>query len=203
MALVIKQSITLGGGSIVGSISINGGAIRGEGGPVRPRIVLPIKFELNPQPEGTQITVTSFTATLGANQYPSPTNALCRPVTRQLISGFPAASQRYASEYTEEVRLYLTQSEVEDIEALRHTTNTEIFTLYVDVDVVMAALKIVKGTGTEQAPWNSQYGILAELLPFWTTKVQPLQMDIEQSTWVREVLPGLTDLVDVPARRID
>jgi hypothetical protein len=33
--------------------------------------------------------------------------------------------------------------------------------------------------------------MLSEVLPFWTTQVQPLQINIEQSTWVNHVLPGL------------
>jgi hypothetical protein len=31
----------------------------------------------------------------------------------------------------------------------------------------------------------------AEVFPFWTTQVQPVQINIEQSTWVNNVLPGL------------
>ena len=31
----------------------------------------------------------------------------------------------------------------------------------------------------------------SEVLPFWAVQVQPLQINIEQSVWVREVLPGL------------
>jgi len=191
MAQINKQSIVLGGGQRAGSISVNGGAVRGEGGPLRPRLVVPLKIEMNAQPKGAMIAVISFTASLVVNPNTSPTQVLCQPVTRQLVSRFPAASQTYAFDYTEEVRFLLTNAEVEDIEALRHAMNTDVFTLHLDLDVAAAAIKSHNGTRTEQAPWNPQFGTFAEVFPFWTTQVQPVQINIEQSTWVRDVLPGL------------
>jgi hypothetical protein len=41
MAQINDVGITLGGGRIVGTISVNGGEIRGEGGPLRPQLVIP------------------------------------------------------------------------------------------------------------------------------------------------------------------
>jgi hypothetical protein len=191
MAQINKQPVVLGGGQRAGYISVNGGAVSGEGGPLHPRLVVPLKFEMGPQPKGAMIAVISFTASLVANPNTSPTQVLCQPVSRQLVSRFPAASQTYAFDYTEEVRFFLSEAEVENIEALRHAANTDVFTLHLDLDVVVAAIKSHNGTGTEQAPWNPQFGTFAEVLPFWTTQVEPLQINIEQSTWVNNVLPGL------------
>jgi hypothetical protein len=192
MAHIIKQDIVLYGGHIVGSISVNGGAIRGEGGPVRPRLVVPVKIEISPQPEDAMVAVTSLTASLGAQQYASPAQVLCQPVTRQLVSRFPAHSKpTIANEYTEDFRFFLSQAEVEDIEALRHTASSEVFTLYMDLDVVVAALKSHNRSGGESTSWIPQFGMLSEVMPFWTTQIQPLQINIEHATWVNNVLPGL------------
>lgn len=133
MAHVNKQNITLGGGRIAGSISVNGGAIRGEGGPVRPRIIVPLRIEMGAQPKDAMIAMISFTASLGAQSHASPTQVICQPVIRQHVSGFSAASRSYASEYTEDLRFFLTQTEVEDIKALRHAANSDVFTLYIDL----------------------------------------------------------------------
>ena len=191
MAHVICQSITLGGGRIVGTISVNGGAVRGEGGPIRPRLVVPVKFEMNALDENGMIAVTSFTATLGTDPYPSPANEICRQVFTHLVSRFPVHSQTYATNYTEDVRFVLSPAEVEDIEARRHASNSEEFVLYLNLDIVVSAMRSHNGTGTEQSSWNSNFGMFAEVLPFWTTQVQPVQINIEQSTWVNNVLPGL------------
>lgn len=47
MAQINDVGISLGGERIVAAISINGGEIRGEGGALRPQIVIPVKFKLN------------------------------------------------------------------------------------------------------------------------------------------------------------
>ena len=191
MAHINPQGIMLYGTISVGSVSVNGGAVRGEGGPVRPRIVVPLKIEMNPQHDDAMIAVVSLTASLGAQAHASPTQVLCQPVARQLVSRFPAHSGPRANEHTEDLRFFLTQAEVEDIEALRHGTNADVFTLFVDLDVVVAGLKSHNKTGTEQTSWDSRFGMFSEVLPFWAVQVQPLQINIEQSVWVREVLPGL------------
>jgi hypothetical protein len=191
MAHVNPQGIMLYGTISVGSLSVNGGAVRGEGGPVRPRIVVPLKIEMSPQPDDAMISVVLLTASLGAQAHASPTQVLCQPVARQLISGFPAHSGPRANEHTEDLRFFLTQAEVEDIEALRHGTNADVFTLYLDLDVVVAGLKSHNKTGAEQTSWDSRFGMFSEVLPFWTVQVQPLQINIEQSSWVNNVLPGL------------
>ncbi len=190
MAHINPQGIQLGMGPEVGSVSVNGGAILGEGGPVRPRLVIPLKIELNPQPEGAMIAVISLTAALGARPHASPAQVIAQPVSLPLVSGFRVASQRFKNERTEELRFSLTQVEVEDIEALRHAANADEFTLHLDLDLVVAAIKPGNRQDSETT-WDSRFGIFAEVFPFWTARVQPLQINIEQSTWVNKVLPGL------------
>lgn len=191
MAQINPQGILLYGTISVGSVSVNGGAVHGEGGPVRPRIVVPLKIEMSPQPDDAMIAVVALTASLGAQAHSSPRQVLCQPVTPQLMSRFPAHSGPRPSEHTEELRFFLSQAEIEDIETLRHGTNADVFTLYLDLDVVVAGLKSHNKTGTEQTSWDSRFGMYSEILPFWAVQVQPLQINIEQSVWVREVLPGL------------
>jgi len=190
VAHINPQGIRVGMGPDIGSVSVNGGAVLGEGGPVRPRIVVPLKFEMNPQPDDAMIAVISLTASLGVQPHASPAQVLCQPITRQLISRFPAHSQSHPTSHQEDLRFFLTQAEVEDVEALRHVSNAEVFTLYVYLDVVVAALKNHNQTGTEQTG-NARFGMFAGVLPYWTTQVQPVPINIENSSWVNNVLPGL------------
>jgi hypothetical protein len=191
MAHINPQGIMLYGTISVGSVSVNGGAVRGEGGPVRPRIVVPLNIEMSPQPDDAMIAVVSLTASLGARAHASPTQVLCQPVTRLLTNRFPAHSGPTTNSHTEELRFFLSQAEVEEIESLRHATSADVFTLFVDLDVTVAALKSYNKSGTEQTSWASAFGMFSEVRPFWAVQVQPLQINIEQSAWINNVLPGL------------
>src|ERR1019366_2620560 len=90
---------------------------------------------------------------------------------------------------------FLTQAEVEDIEQRRHVANTEVFVLYLGLDPIVAGLKNFNRSGPSssapETPWDPQYGMLSEVFPFWTASVAPIRIEVEQSTWVRDVLPGL------------
>jgi hypothetical protein len=191
VAHIIKQGVYLGGGNEVCSISVNGGAIRGEGGPLRPQLVVPTKFDMSQQPKDASVALTSFTASLGTMPHTSPGQTICQPVTRQLTSRFPATSQTYSYEHNEDVRFFLTAADVEDIEARRHAANSDIFTLYLSLEVVVVGLKTHNSQKDDQFPWNPMFGTFAEVFPFWTTPPQPIPINIEQSTWVNNVLPGL------------
>ena len=191
MAHINPQGIMLYGSISVGSVSVNGGEVRGEGGPVRPRIMVPLTIEMSPQPEDAMVAVVSLTASLGAQAHSSPRQVLCQPVTRLLTNRFPAHSGTTTNTHTEELRFFLSQAEVEEIETLRHATSTDVFTLFLDLEVTVAALKSYNKSGTEQTSWASGFGMFSEVRPFWAVQVQPLQINIEHSVWVREVLPGL------------
>lgn len=190
MAQINEVGITLGGGRIVGTVSVNGGEIRGEGGPLRPQLVVPVKFKVNQHSEGAMIAVTSLTATLGIEPHVSPANAICHPVFQNLVSRFPVTSQLYANEPIVELRFLMNATEVEHIEARRHVANSDVFTMHLNLDVVVAGLKPHNGPRNDEFPWD-QLGTFAEVFPFWTTQVQPVPINIDQSSWVNKVLPGL------------
>jgi hypothetical protein len=74
---VHSQSITVGN-RIVGAVSIDGGTVRGDGGPIRPQLVIPVKLQLNPAPENAQLAVCYVSALLSTDQNASPHAAVCR-----------------------------------------------------------------------------------------------------------------------------
>jgi hypothetical protein len=137
------------------------------------------------------IAVTSLTATLGADLYPAPGNGICGEISVPLESGFPVKSQTSANNHTVDVRFVLSTAEVEAIESRRHASTSDVFVLYLGLDIVVSALRSHNGTATGQTEGNSHAGMYAEVFQFWTTQVQPIQINIEQSTWVNNVLPGL------------
>ncbi len=192
---VHSQTITIGNRS-VGEIEIDGSAVRGEGGPIRPQLVVPLKLQLNPTPVDAQLAVCQVSARLSADQNASPHAAVCQPVSLSLMDGFHARSIPHGpNDHTVQLRFFLSPAEVEDLERKRHAAGGEVFTLYCGIDLIVAGLKtfnsLSPGKAPEPTPWEINFGMFSQVMPFWTTRVHPVWMQIEQSTWVRTVLPGL------------
>ncbi len=196
MAQVTKQSIVLGGGRIVGTVSVDGGAVRADGGPIRPQLIVPVTIQMNPQPDEAMIAIVWLFARLGTDQNASPHQAICQPISQQLVTGFHAHSLPHGTtDHTEYLRFYLSAAEVEDIERRRQAAGSDVFTLYLGLDPIVAGMKSYNSFGPgktpEPTPWNLQFGLFSQVLPFWTSQVSPVMVQIEQSTWVRNVLPAL------------
>jgi hypothetical protein len=88
---VNSQSITVGN-CIVGAVSIDGGAVRGDGGPIRPQLVFPLKLQLNPAARERAACFCYVSALLSTDQNASPHAAVCQPVSATLMDNFNARS---------------------------------------------------------------------------------------------------------------
>lgn len=195
MAQVSKQVIALGN-RIVGSVSVDSGAIRGEGGPMRPQLVVPLTVELGQQPVESSLAMLAVSADLSTDQSVSAQTSIAQSVSQSLLGGLPARSlPSGACDHTTQLRFFLTPDEVENIERRRHAQSADGVQLYLTTQPVVAAVKhhnsVTPNQPTEQTPWKLQYGLFSEVMPFWDAKVSPLLIQIEQSVWVRDVLPGL------------
>lgn len=196
MAQVHKQSITLGGGRLVGTVSVDGGAVRGEGGPLRPQLVVPVTLALNPQPDDSMLAVVWLHARLGFDQHASPHQLACQPISHPLVDGFHAHSLPHGStDHTAYLRFFLSPWEVADLEQRRHAAGADVFQLYLGLDPIVAGMKTFNSFGPGQTPeqtaWDIQYGMFSQVLPFWTVRIEPVWVQIEPSTWIRDILPGL------------
>ncbi len=192
---VNSQTITVGN-RLVGAVSIDGSAVRGEGGPTQPQLIVPLKLQLNPTPENAQLAICHVAARLGTDHNASPHTAVCRPVSVPLMDNFNARSIPHGPlDHTVQLRFFLSPAEVEDLERKRHASGGDIFTLYCGVDLVVGGLKTFNSFGQgqvpEPTPWDVNFGMFSQVMPFWMTRVSPAWVQMEQSTWVRSVLPGL------------
>jgi hypothetical protein len=196
MAQVQNQHITLGGSRGIGSVSVDGGAVRAEGGPVRPQLIVPLTIQMNAMPSEAMLGIVWLWARLAMDQFASPHMAICQPISEPLINGFHVHSvSRGVTDYTVQLRFFLTPAEVEDVEQRRHAGTEDVFALYLGLDALVAGFKTYNemqpGQQLEATTWDFQYGTFSQLLPFWTTQIMPVRVEVEQSTWVRNVLPGL------------
>jgi hypothetical protein len=194
MAQIQEQSIMLANRG-VGKVSINGGGIRGEGGALHPQLVVPMKFDLGNFPAEAMLAVYRVKATLAAEQHPYPGNALCRPTAEDLIDNFPVHSLPQGDiSRSVDLRFWLSSAEVENIETIRHKSPTSTFILHVAVEAGIAWVKTYNQMGqTAQpdSPWEMNFGMFSQLYPFWTCRIATIQVEIDQSHWIDNVLPGL------------
>jgi hypothetical protein len=196
MAQIQKQSITLGAGRIVGDVSIDCGALLGEGGPLRPCLVVPLTIMMQNRTLESMLAVTEITGRLCSDQNAFPQNALCAPQTESLTKGFPARSlPQGTSSHTAHLRFSMTSAEVEHLEALRHSSTADNFSLYLGLDVTVAGLRthneMVPDVKKKVSPWDTNLGLFSEVLPFWDSRIDVTLIQVEQSRWVRDILPGL------------
>lgn len=194
MPQINKQHITVSN-RIVGSMWVDGGAIRGDGGILQPQLIVPLTIEMGPMPEEAMVATVWVRARLLTDRSPGATPTT-RPVTELLLDGFPARSlPGAANDHTVELRMFLTMTELAALENHRHATSTDPFMVYLGVDAVVAGMRtyneLKPGEPQEPSAWHHQFGLLSEVLPFWNTRVDPLWISIEQTTWIRQVLPGI------------
>jgi hypothetical protein len=195
VAQVAKQSITVGGGQIIGSVRVDGSAVRGEGGPTSPRLVVPVAAEVEQRPAGAAIALCWLRGRLSTDPT-APATAIAQPATELLLHEYPVHSfPEGSSEYTVLLAFALTAAEVEELERRRHAQPGDAFALRLELDAVSAGLttynQIPVAPDAEVLPWGYEYGMVSELRPFWRTNIMPIPFTVEQSTWVRDVLPGL------------
>src|SRR4051794_27860576 len=118
---VFEQSIIVGSSRIVGAASVDGEAVRGEGGPARPQLIVPVSLQVNQRPDGSAIAVVALRARLSSVQNAAFYHPVCAPVTESLMSGFPVRSLPSGTiKHTAWLRFFLTHAEVTDLELRRH-----------------------------------------------------------------------------------
>ncbi len=187
-------------GQNIGQISVNGTEVRGEGGPINPQLVVPLEVQLDNQPDEAPLALGRLRATIGTDQIVWPATAICPPICVDLVGGFRVRSGSTSSTSRGgeqvELRFFLTLAQVEELERRRHANRDDAFCLYLQLGPTVIGLKNSNvprpGQARPSTIWDAKYGMYAELVVFWAAN-QPsaLRVDVETSTWVRRVLPGL------------
>jgi hypothetical protein len=191
---VQKSPITVGNRG-VGEVWVDGGTVRGEGGSLHPQLVVPLTIAMHPQPAESQIMLAWVRVGLSASDQAQPPTFACPTTTESLIDGFQARSLPSPYEHTIDLRLFMTQPEVAALEAQRQALPSDPFMLHLRVDGVAAGLvthnQIHPGQVPDESPWDLRHGMYSQVLPFWNTRIHPVRFAVEESRWVRGVLPGL------------
>ncbi len=184
----------------VGKVRIDSAQIRGEGGWLDPHLIIPIEIELYQRPENQQLVLTGISYSLKLVGNPGTANQIGSSAHLNLIRNmnyrtFPNAP----TVNTFQLSFNLTQEQVKKLEEAREDSQQSPFTLYVELEGLMAWLA---GTGNSVDTHQSkpttlrgenlplEFGTYSELIPFWNTSIGVLRVTIESTTWVN-VLSGL------------
>jgi hypothetical protein len=191
------EYVVLGGGPAIGKVRIDESSIRAEGGPNLPQLVIPIKFELDPQSAGKHFVVTQLKASLFTDHQTFPTSLACPPVTHGMTGGFIAwtMTNGTTSSNSLELRFFPSAQNIEEMELRRRRTANELFFLYLKLEPVVASAshlnQVQPGQELPRSEYDIRFGMHSEVVPFWTSTIQTLWIRIERTTWTERVLPGL------------
>lgn len=178
----------------MGTLSVDGGAVRAEGGPDRPQLIVPVTITMEPQPADAMVAMTRLSAQLTTDSFAR--SIVCHPISEDLGPGARVHSIPSSSaESTVHLRFFLTAADVEGIERLRHATSSNGLLLHLSLEPTVAAIALHNTLPLEPqstpSQWDPRLGEYALVMPFWSSRVDDLPLQVEQSTWIRAVLPGL------------
>lgn len=194
--MINEQWLMLGTIRGVGTVSVDGASLRGEGGASNPQLVVPLNVRMSNQPREAMLALVRVRAWLGTEQHVWPGNALCPPAIEDLLASFPVRSLPEGQNSDQvQLRFFLTPHQIEELERRRHAAPGDTSALYLRLEPVVVGLRTFKEMVPGQVPqsgnWAQHFGLYSDLAVFWTASVSPIQIEVELSSWLRTVLPGL------------
>jgi hypothetical protein len=177
----------------VGRVRADSAQLRGEGGSHDPRLVLPVDVELDPRPEAQQLALVELTASIHLGSPPFPSNQIGSACHQNLLKGMHLRTiSGGPTSHRTELRFGLTQTQIKYLEDARHNTRQGVFTLSLGLEGSVVWLRhTYDDCAMRDAGWPGSVGLTSEILPFWYPDIGELRLKVEQSSWVRDVLPGL------------
>lgn len=185
---------------IAGTVSCDGGEVRGEGGSSNPQLVLPLTFRMANHPDQTMMAISQLKGWLDTENREESSAALCPPVVIDLVGGphgYVVHTQSVGQASTViEFRCYLSPAQVSELENRRHGVTANPFVLYLKLLPIIVGLRVSDHLPSNQrpnilGPWPSEYGTHSGSVVFWTAEIDVVRVSVESSRWATHVLPGL------------
>jgi len=181
----------------IGKVQLDPADARGEGGEHDPRLVIPIKIELHPQPLEHQVAIVRLSATLHLSEHPQDSNQFAAKMSTDTLYNMPFRSVPLGSSSTmTELRFSLTHAQLKDLETMRHEPGKNLF---LRIDPVIVWIKhtgnnqgIVAGVPTlEESGWVIDAGMLSDFAFFWLPFIGTLRLNLARMDWVGKIYPGM------------
>jgi hypothetical protein len=180
---------------IVGRVRIDPMSISGEGGPHDPRLVLQVSIELNSPFSNHTLALLDLGVSLFTESQ-NPAKQIGPRVQVDLVNGLPARSfPGGTASHSVPIRVPLTAASIHHIEAMRHATGSDM-ALWIVLDGRLAWVQHtygerLPGDTSDDDPFQCQLGTHSTFSYFHRVDFDPLLLQIPQSQWVGQVLPGL------------
>lgn len=187
-------------GRNVGQVSVDGTSVRGEGDLYNSQLVVPLEVELQDQPSTSAIGIGAIRAVLGTDSGVSLSSAICPPTYVDLVATCPPlqvlSREKGGIPHPVDLRFALSPLQIEELERRRHVGIESDFHLYLQIEPAIVGVRTSQpahGRGEELLPeWSSGFGQFSEVVWFRASNpLQPLRVDVPQTTWVEKVLPPL------------
>lgn len=193
----MSADIRLGSGRGIGSTDVDEKLIRAEGGPGEARLIVPVEFSLHPHTVDRMLVVTDLTASLYLGDGTNPTQQVGLPATPDLSRGYWIRSGVGTAPNVQTIQapIPLNPAAVQRLEAARHAAPDDlVLTLKLNGRVAWVRNMLgpgIPGEPVEEDPFQGQYGTHSLFSYFWTVDFSPLRVLVNQSAWIKNVLPGL------------
>jgi len=183
----------------IGKVRLDPTEVRGEGGEYNPRLVIPIKIELGPQPQGHQIAIIRLSASLHLGENPDPDNQFASKVDYNLIYNISMCSRPVGvSPYSKNLHFNLTHAQLKALEGIRHEQG-KILYLYLEPVIVWNmhtgnTTEVVDGevvSTQKEGGWSQHVGAFSYLALFWFPKIEKLRLDLAVMNWAEKIFPGV------------
>src|SRR5262249_15253944 len=134
--LMEEAAITLASSIGIGKVRLDATEIRGVGDEYDPRLVIPVKIELDHQPIEHQIILVRLSASLHLDQYPDQNNQFTVKVSYDFIYNMPMRSVPGGVSVTPfDLHFPLTHAQLKALENMRHQAGKNI---YLHLDPIIA-----------------------------------------------------------------
>ena len=194
-----EATITLGSSIGIGKVRLDASEVRGAGDECDPRLVIPIKIELDQQPIDHQIILVHLSASLHLDQSPSQNNQFAAKVSYDFIYNMPVRSVPGGVSVTPfELHFNLTHAQLKVLENMRHQPGKN---LYLHLDPIIAwnthtgnSFHNVNGetiSTLEEDGWSVNVGMFSYMAFFWLPKIETLRLDLSAMDWAQKIFPGV------------
>jgi hypothetical protein len=200
MAQLAEGDIKVGSTRTVGRLRVDAGMVRAEAGPLEPRLVVPLTIEMNNRPSEEMLALIYLIGSLHIGDQHNPVTQIGLPSRVELVPGMHAHSvPEGRSAHNVELRFQLSPQSVHRLEAARHESSDQLFTLNLRCTGAVAWVHKTwgemqprpAGPPAGEDPFKLQFGMHSDLSFFWTVDIDSRRIQIEPSAWVTNVLPGL------------
>lgn len=192
--MVVERSVCIGN-QIVGTVSVDPFTVRGIGGPIAPRLVVPLRIALHPQTADHQLAVLRLDARLHAGE---GHDVVLAERSLSLAQGMHCRSVNTPNTHHIEIDFSLSPHQVAYLEKSRHRADgmAPQFTLELIGPLVWLShtgntVGLDEKTSTlGEGGWSASVGLWSEVAVFWNSQWANVTFPVSNDTWIEQILPA-------------